>query len=131
MKTKAATREYHLNAAFTLDQEAEKLEACAEARCSIRNPGTAHPNYESVKNAARIGHASSIRAAMLRAHIQRHLIIVTELSDYSEPSDRADQTWAMNLQLQAEAARLASLTTVQVQAVMSNKAYREAARNAA
>ena len=128
MKTRAATREHHLNAAFALAQEAEQLEAYAEARRNIRLDAS---SPATVQRAAKSGTAAAWKALELRAEIQQHLILVTSLTDYSEPSRHADDRWLLSLQEQARQARLKAMSERQIADFVSHKNETNRKRNAA
>lgn len=128
MKTQAAVREHHLNQAFALAQEAELLEAYAEARRNIRLDAS---TPATVLRAATSGIAATSKALELRAEIQNHLIMVTNLTDYSEPSRHADDRWLLSLQEQARQARLKAMSERQIADFVSHKNEQNRKRNAA
>ena len=74
----AKTREMHLRRAESLAQDADLLELEASAKIRARHEWT-----------ARRGLFAQYEAAALRVLAQRHLCRVTELTDYSFPSDQA------------------------------------------
>lgn len=127
MKTKAATREHHLNAAFALAQEAEQLEAYAEARRNIRLDAS---TPDSVQRVATSGTAAAWKAITLRAEIQRHLILVTSLTDYSEPIHNDDR-WLLSLQEQARQATLKAMSDRQIADFVAHKSENSRKRTAA
>jgi hypothetical protein len=128
MKTKAAIREHHLNAAFALAQEAEQLEAYAESKRNIRLEAS---TPASVQRLATSGTAAACKALTLRAEIQQHLILVTSLTDYSEPSRNADDRWLLSLQEQARQAKLKAMSDRQIADFVAHKSETNRQRNAA
>jgi hypothetical protein len=128
MKTKAATREYHSQRAFALAQEAEQLEAYAEARRNIRLDAS---TPASVQRVVTSGTAAAWKALNVRAEIQQHLILVTSLTDYSEPSRHADDRWLLSLQEQARQAQLKAMSDRQIADFVAQKTETNRKRNAA
>jgi hypothetical protein len=74
----AKTRELHLRRAESLAQEADLLELEASAKIRANDEWT-----------ARRGAFAACEAVDLRLLAQRHLCRVTDLTDYSFPSDQA------------------------------------------
>lgn len=123
----AAKREHHLNRAHQLGQEAEQLEAFAEARQFIRNPGEDHPNYASIRTAYLRGVVALTRAQRLRAEIQAHLIIVTNLTDYTFPTDLASDRWRNQISELAYEAKQYALSDRQIKSRLDSHYHEKAA----